>query len=526
MRWLLAAVLLAGCSGEAHRLAEMTETIIGPSGGTARSAGGNLTLWLPPGALAKEETITIETIRGSAVPRLVSPRYQLGPRGLELALPATLELEVPGADRSLALANLDGPEPAIFTGSSQTGDVVSATLARLSACGAVMAGPAPDLEISPPSLDFGAVPLGQSAPLSLTVNNTGEAEATIDGVTVSSPFFATWSLPMTVPAGDTATLEVLFAPDAPGPAGGSLTISTSEGTRTVALSGEGAGGCVETFTQRTAPLVDVLVVVDNSGSMTEEQEILGQNAATLLGALTSSAADFHIGVITTDVEDEAARGALVGTGTTATIIHGETLGPGQLLAQLVSQGNMGSPTEEGLEAAELALTEPLASGHNAGFLREEAWLTVIFLTDEDDGSNEAIEHYRTFFLNLKGAHGARMVRVNAITGGLSGCSGAYGPAQAAPRYDAVVSDTNGVSEAICTPPWGRSLTALGGDGYGYRFAFPLAGTPSGPMEVRVGGVLVPPADYAYDAPSTTLIFTPSATPRPGLQVEVRYLDGC
>lgn len=524
----LAILLLAGCSGEAHRLAEMTETVIGPDGGTARSAGGNLTLRFPPGALAKEETITIETIRSATVPGLVSPKYALGPDGLELAAPATLDLSVPGTERSLVLARLEGSGSQPLEGSRQDGDAVHGSLDRLFACGAVEATRVPeaDLAVAPPSLRFGVVPVGQSSILGVTVENSGAAAGTVQSVTPPPPFSASWSLPATIDPGADVTFDVRFAPSVAGIVTGTLIIGTSAGDLTVSVSGEGAAGCAETFTQRTEPLVDVLLVVDDSGSMTEEQQSLGDNAGTLLDALSSAGADFHLGVTTTDVESAEARGALVGTGTTATIIDPSTPNPAQVLAQLVDRGNMGSPMEQGLEATELALSEPLATGRNAGFFRPDAWLTIVFLTDEDDGSPEPTDHYLTFLQGLMGPHGARAVQVNAITGGAAGCNGVNGMAGAAPRYDTVVSRTGGVWETICTPPWGPSLNDLGGEGHGYRFAFPLAGSPNGPIEVEVDGTSVPPADYTYDEATRTVVFTPGGTPSPGAQVRVLYPSGC
>jgi len=71
--------------------------------------------------------------------------------------------------------------------------------------------------------------------------------------------------------------------------------------------------------------------------------------------------------------------------------------PGQLSLEelrhrfrcLALLGTDGSTYEKGLEAAERALTPPLAApgGANAGFLREGAYLVVVFLSDENDCSD-------------------------------------------------------------------------------------------------------------------------------------------
>ena len=55
---------------------------------------------------------------------------------------------------------------------------------------------------------------------------------------------------------------------------------------------------------------DLLFVVDNSGSMSEEQENLARSFDTFIHWLTQENVDFHIAITTTDVETN--RGELLG----------------------------------------------------------------------------------------------------------------------------------------------------------------------------------------------------------------------
>ena len=50
----------------------------------------------------------------------------------------------------------------------------------------------------------------------------------------------------------------------------------------------------------------------------------------------------------------------------------------EIFEEMVVVGTSGSGIEMGLEAAKLALSEPLVSGDNSGFLRPEANLSLIF----------------------------------------------------------------------------------------------------------------------------------------------------
>lgn len=69
----------------------------------------------------------------------------------------------------------------------------------------------------------------------------------------------------------------------------------------------------EEFCQRPASKVDILWVVDNSGSMTAEQSRLADRFSDFFRQLQKSLVDYHIGVVTTSIQDglpENANGKL------------------------------------------------------------------------------------------------------------------------------------------------------------------------------------------------------------------------
>jgi hypothetical protein len=74
------------------------------------------------------------------------------------------------------------------------------------------------------------------------------------------------------------------------------------------------------FAAATPTPVDILFVVDNSGSMADEQENLARNFNTFISELTSGKGnDYRIGIVTTDLDSNDAahgqveRAGLVGT---------------------------------------------------------------------------------------------------------------------------------------------------------------------------------------------------------------------
>jgi MYXO-CTERM domain-containing protein len=103
-------------------------------------------------------------------------------------------------------------------------------------------GGSPQLVPEPMSVDFGEVAVGTiSAPVGVTIRNPGPAALSISAVTVGAPFTrASMALPITIEAGGSRVLDVMFAPTAAGAASGTITISSDAGANVVVpLAGTG-----------------------------------------------------------------------------------------------------------------------------------------------------------------------------------------------------------------------------------------------------------------------------------------------
>ncbi len=102
------------------------------------------------------------------------------------------------------------------------------------------------LTANPLSLGFARVQVGSSQTLSETLTNPGGSSVTITQATVAGTGFSLsgLSLPLTLAAGQSAMLSVVFAPQAASSANGSLSIASnaSNSTVTVSLSGSGVTG--------------------------------------------------------------------------------------------------------------------------------------------------------------------------------------------------------------------------------------------------------------------------------------------
>ncbi len=163
----------------------------------------------------------------------------------------------------------------------------------------------------------------------------------------------------------------------------------------------------DAYTQLPVRKVDILWVVDSSGSMAPKQARLASNFQGFINQLVTAnpPIDFHIAVTSTDTDDAAARGKLRPWALGATSENyisctpmmggGVTCNTGpnlttavQAFGQMSAVGINGSASERGLYAAYLALTDPtnITTPVFDRFIREGAALYVVVVSDEDDAS--------------------------------------------------------------------------------------------------------------------------------------------
>ena len=182
-----------------------------------------------------------------------------------------------------------------------------------------------------------------------------------------------------------------------------------------------------------ASQVDVLVVVDNSGSMEDEQDALDGNGESLFTSAIGGNTDLNVAVINTT------EPAFIVT------IDSSTPDAAQVFGAAVVQGTDGNNIEQPFLRATEAL-ELQADWHRPG-----AGLALLVLTDEDDQSPVLLS---SFIAALSGmVSDFDFITVNHISGLASGCSGDSGHAIPAPRMVFVGDATGGKSKSICDLSW-------------------------------------------------------------------------
>jgi hypothetical protein len=163
--------------------------------------------------------------------------YYGGPSGLSASPALRLESDVPVVSQAALAADqvLDfGILPAV----PLDGETPTTT----------PPGASPRLQVDPPSLDFGAVVLGQSRTLSLSIRNGGTAPLTVASILSDNARFAVEGLfPVTVLPGSTQLVAIRFTPATPAAIhSGALTVTSNDSlTGPVVINVNGSGTAIE-----------------------------------------------------------------------------------------------------------------------------------------------------------------------------------------------------------------------------------------------------------------------------------------
>lgn len=317
-------------------------------------------------------------------------------------------------------------------------------------------------------------------------------------------------------------------------------------------------GCVEyeftqfdgtdVFYQKPADLVDILLVVDNSCSMDPYQEKLSQNFQSFIQFFVDVDIDYHIGVVTTTVTEpyeniycnsnDISRVPEPGHLVNGLVIDSETENPEQKFSNAVNVGICGSGSEMGLEAAALALSPELLGGVNSGFIREDAELSIIFVSDEEDASPAPVNDYLNIYRAVKGERNRGSFDASAlVVTDKSECSRDQinAGATVGSRYMDVALQGDGVQGNICSADFATVVTDLSLNASRLEDTFYLSDMPDPTtLSVSVNATDYPCEDGAwtytilvdeYGDELPVVIFDRTNLPPPSSQIAIRYYDG-
>ncbi len=393
-------------------------------------------------------------------------------------------------------------------------------------------GDAPIITLTPDYYDFGNVYLGCDDTTNIEIGNIGNSNLIISDI----EFFASlpvdfsmqdyesiWgSLPITIAPGDTMELSVDYIPLDVLDDSSYIEVASNDPATPIATADQDGLGDYESwvsdaFTQDGTVDVDILFVIDNSGSMGSNQTNIKNNFDTFMNAFAYAGVSYQIALITTDSSDFV--GDIISSSTPDPVV--------EFNDQVDSIGTRGSAYEKGLWFAyESTTTGDASPGSSTGFFRSDARLVIVYVSDEPDFSHQtygsggsttmSYSDYSASLLSLKSS--PSLVVAHAIAGDYpSGCT-TNGGAQFGEGYYEVVNDLSGTFMSICASDWSVTMDTLARDSIAMS-EFPLSEEPiEDTISVYVDGTAS--SDWSYESATNAIIF--SVAPADGADIEVLY----
>lgn len=294
--------------------------------------------------------------------------------------------------------------------------------------------------------------------------------------------------------------------------------------------------------QEPTDRVDILFVVDDSHSMAEEQAALSRGFESFIQEIEETNTDFHLGVITTSFDyEDSERGQILGIPP----VIDKTMDYVTLFTERVVVGTTGSDREKGLEAAAWALSPVMITGVNEGFIRSDAFLLVIFVSDEEDCSdrgalegqtvNACYEHQELlvpveeFILEIRAIkERPDMVYVGSIVG-MPRTESVCENSVPGTRYIDAAYLTGGLVADVCSSDWSSVMYSLGLNASGILQSFMLTDRARpGTITVAVDEVEIAEDEnngWTYDIETWYITFHGDAIPPRGSVISANYTIG-
>ena len=311
--------------------------------------------------------------------------------------------------------------------------------------------------------------------------------------------------------------------------------------------------------------IDVLWVIDNSGSMKASQQALADNFSRFIEKFNAKKYDYRLAVTTTDAYRVLFKGAPTfaqfrdGTDLTShtgvRIVTPDTANLVPTFMTNVLQGTNGVGDERAFQSFREALKSPLNAEH--GFPRPDAFLAVIIVSDEDDFSHDTsqfrdgqydyaglhtVQSYVDYLDGVMGANdGNRSTKYNVNTIGVldadckaileSGENAKTGLKKIGKRYIELSEKTNGVVGDICGD-FGSTLSNISNTIIQRTSQFYLDRQPDpSTVAVTIDGVNVPrlPEDapeprngFIYHPDTNSVTFHGDFEPAVGATINVNF----
>ena len=411
--------------------------------------------------------------------------------------------------------------------------------------------------VTPGAVDFGGAQVGCSLPEHFAyATNQCAQPVTVTAAQITPGPFAISSmpaLPFTVPPNSQVPIGMRYTATTLGDDIASLQvwISTRAAPFQVGLTaGTVPPNAVTDMWDQSTPKVDMLIVIDNSGSMDDEQKALAANLDHLWNGIARANADFHIAVTSTGMKPYTAGWTQCPGGADGgeagrffpvdnsrpRILTPTTPNVKQVLFDNTKVG-LCHWDERFLDPVLAALTPPLITSTkapgtpwpadgNAGFLRDDARLALLAVSDADD-DNDVVnpppvsEMVGKLVQVKKGA--MDLISFAGIVG-LRMCSSVE---QVGTRYMEIARQMNGKLYDICNlNNFGSMLDDALGSLLLPLTSFQLSTVPKDPSQISVTIDGAPTTNFRYDPVSNRIVFPQDAVPPPGSHITATFVPAC
>ncbi len=301
-----------------------------------------------------------------------------------------------------------------------------------------------------------------------------------------------------------------------------------------------------TYTQQK---IDVLWVIDNSNSMRSSQESVAENFNRFISQFLARNYDFQMAVTTTEAyrelfEDGDFSSFRDGTDNTShtgiPIVSQTTLNVEETFITNILQGDGGHGDERAFLSFKMALNNVI----NSGFIRHDAFLAVIIVSDEDDFSHlnansiqdpnntslDPVSSYVDFLKELKKeAPFKNYYSVSAIAvfdeDCLSQVNDFWTGRKIAYRYTELIELTNGSKASLCSN-FGDNLEMISDSIVELSSMFALDREPFvETIKVYVNGNEILPDSingWTYNEENNSILFHGESIPPDGANISIRF----
>lgn len=295
--------------------------------------------------------------------------------------------------------------------------------------------------------------------------------------------------------------------------------------------------------------IDVLFVVDNSGSMETSQQALAENFSRFIDRFQALKYDFRIGVTTSDAylgkfnnapSFRRLRAGGVNGQSGVHVIDRDTPFIDDVFMKNISQGIEGSGDERAFSSFE----DTLDYAGNSDFRRADAYLAIIIVSDEDDYSattsnyinnnyNDSriipVSHYKTFLDGLAGAGNYSVNTISILDGACATqLQNSFPGRHVGQRYIQLADLTGGLKTSLCDN-FGDNLQLISDTIINKKPVNSSYKLNREPQEtsivVKVNGLVIaqdPVNGWTYDPANWVVTLHGTAIPEQGGSVSIAY----